>query len=186
MLLERLLLVASLMWEKERKEQGQLGRKGWERPGLLVTGLPTLGFSHGSVVKNPPANARDAGSIPGLGRFPGEGDGNPLQYFCLENPMNRGAWWTTVHGVSKSQILLSDWTTRVTSDPTHHAATSTFQETDAGWMCRTFPVGPNRYPRLCCAAAGPGFGLESDRGEERRGERVSRSVTPDFLQPRGL
>ena len=53
------------------------------------------------MVKNLPANAgdiRDMGSIPGLGRSPGEGHGNPLQYSCLENPMDRGAWWVTVHG----------------------------------------------------------------------------------------
>ena len=55
------------------------------------------------VVKNLPANARDvrdAGSIPGLGRSPGEGNGNPLQYSCLENPKDREAWWATVHGVA--------------------------------------------------------------------------------------
>ena len=58
------------------------------------------------VVKNPPANAgdtRDTGSIPGSGRSPGGGHGNPLQYSCLENPMDRGAWWATVHGLTKSQ-----------------------------------------------------------------------------------
>ena len=58
------------------------------------------------VVKNPPANAgdvRDAGSIPGSGRFPLGGHGNPLQYSCLENPMDRGAWWAIIHGVAKSQ-----------------------------------------------------------------------------------
>ena len=57
------------------------------------------------MVKNPPANARDirdAGSIPGS-RSPGEGNGNPFQYSCLENPMDRGAWRATVHGVKKSQ-----------------------------------------------------------------------------------
>ena len=53
-----------------------------------------------AVVKNPPANAGDAGSIPGLGRSPEEGNGNPLQYSCLENPMDRGAWQDTVHGVA--------------------------------------------------------------------------------------
>ena len=58
-------------------------------------------FSGGSAVKNPSANAGDAGSIPGLGRSPGEGHGNPLQYSCLENPMGQGAWWATVHGVAK-------------------------------------------------------------------------------------
>ena len=58
------------------------------------------------MVKNPPANARDirdAGSIPGLGRFPAGGHGNPLQHSCLENPMDRGAWRATVHRVPKSQ-----------------------------------------------------------------------------------
>ena len=55
------------------------------------------------MVKNLPANAGDMGSIPGLGKSPGGGNGNPLQYSCLENPMDRGAWWATVHGVIKSQ-----------------------------------------------------------------------------------
>ena len=52
----------------------------------------------------------DLGLIPGSGRSPGEGNGNPLQYSCLENPMDRGAWWATVHGVAKSQTRLSDFT----------------------------------------------------------------------------
>jgi len=58
------------------------------------------------VVKNPPANGGDVrgvGSIPGSGRSPGEGHGNPLQYSCLKNPMDRGAWWATVHEVAKSR-----------------------------------------------------------------------------------
>ena len=55
------------------------------------------GFPSGSVVKNLPANAGDKYSVPGLGRFPGEGNRNPLQYSCLENPMDRGAWWAPVH-----------------------------------------------------------------------------------------
>ena len=57
-----------------------------------------------SVVKNPPANAGDSNLIPGLGRSPGEGNGNPLQYSCLENPMNRGDWWSKVHGVAESDM----------------------------------------------------------------------------------
>ena len=68
-------------------------------------------FSSGAVVKNLPANAGDSGdvgSIP-VGRSPGGGDGNPLQYFYLENPMDRGAWWATVHGVTKSRTWLSNW-----------------------------------------------------------------------------
>ena len=52
------------------------------------------------VVKNPPVNAGDAGSIPGLGRSPGGGRGNPFQYSCLENPMDKEAWWATVHSVA--------------------------------------------------------------------------------------
>ena len=61
-------------------------------------------------IKNLPANAGDTGSILGLGRSPGKGNGNPLQYFCLENPMDRGAWRATVHRVAKSQTQLSDFT----------------------------------------------------------------------------
>ena len=60
------------------------------------------GFPGGSVVKNPPANTGDMGSIPESGRYPGEGNGNPLQYSCLQNSMDRGTWQATVHGVAKS------------------------------------------------------------------------------------
>ena len=63
------------------------------------------------MVKNLPVSTgdtRDVGLIPGLGRYPGEGNGNPLQYSCLENSMDRGAWQATVHGVAKSQTRLSD------------------------------------------------------------------------------
>ena len=59
------------------------------------------GFPDGLVVKNTPANAGDTGSIPGLGRATGEGNGNPLQYSCLGNPIDRESWWATVHGVTK-------------------------------------------------------------------------------------
>ena len=58
------------------------------------------------VVKNSSTNARDAGSIPGLGRSPRGGNGNPLQYSCLEKPMDRGAWWAIVHRVAKSRTQL--------------------------------------------------------------------------------
>ena len=60
-----------------------------------------MGFPGGSVVRNLPANVGDVGLIPGLGRSPGEGNGNLLQYSCLGNPVDRGAWWATVHGVTK-------------------------------------------------------------------------------------
>ena len=68
------------------------------------------GFPGGSDSKASACNAGDLGLIPGLGRSPGEGNGNPLQYSCLENPMDGGAWWATVHGVSKSWTRLSDFT----------------------------------------------------------------------------
>ena len=65
-------------------------------------------FPSGSDNKESACNEGDLGSIPGLGRFPGGGHGNPLQYSCWRIPMERGAWWATVHGVAKSQTRLSD------------------------------------------------------------------------------
>ena len=65
-----------------------------------------MGFPGGTVIKNLPANAGDVGdpdSIPGLGRSPAAGNGNPLQHICLENPMDRGAWQATVHGFTDRQ-----------------------------------------------------------------------------------
>jgi len=60
------------------------------------------------VLKNLPTNAGDTSLIPGSGRSPGGGNGNPLQYSCLENPMDRGGWWAIVHGVTKSWTRLSN------------------------------------------------------------------------------
>ena len=68
-----------------------------------------LGFPCGSAAKESACNAGDLGSIPGSRRSPGEENDNPLQYSCLENPMDRDAWWATVHGVAKSQTQLSDF-----------------------------------------------------------------------------
>ena len=73
--------------------------------------MKKLGFPGGAVVKSLSANAGDGGhpgSIPGLGRFSGVDNGNPLQYPCLENSMSRGAWWATAHGVAESQTRLRD------------------------------------------------------------------------------
>ena len=67
-------------------------------------------YPGGSDGKAPACNTEDLGSIPGSGRSPGEGNGNPLQYSCLENSMDGEAWWATVHGVAKSQTWLSDFT----------------------------------------------------------------------------
>ena len=81
--------------------------EGWLQ---LFNGTLSLGGSpSGLAVKNPPANARDAGLIPESGRSPGEGNGNPLQYSCLGNSMDRRVWRAIVHGVAKSRTQLSDW-----------------------------------------------------------------------------
>ena len=82
------------------------GRRG--NRALWVTFIRALVLA--LVVKNPPAGAGDMtpGLIPGSGRSPGGGYGNPLQYSCLENSMDRGAWWAVVHGVAKSWTVLSD------------------------------------------------------------------------------
>ena len=68
-----------------------------------------------SVGKEFACNTGDLGSIPGLGRFPWRSNGNPLQYLCLQNPMDRGAWWATVHGVEKCWTQLSNKTTQLNS-----------------------------------------------------------------------
>ena len=64
-----------------------------------------MSFPGGPVVKNLPVMWEDPGSIPGLGRSPGEGHGNPLQHSCLENPMGRGAWWATVRKVTELDMI---------------------------------------------------------------------------------
>ena len=84
------------------REEGSSGGHGHKQG--LGTDLEegNNGFPGGSVVKNSPANAGDSGSIPGSGRYPGEGNGNPLQYSCLRNPMDRGVWRATIQRVTKS------------------------------------------------------------------------------------
>ena len=82
---------------------GDLNGKKSEKEGAYVYGLPWRLSG-----KEPLCNVGDAGLIPELGRSPGEGNGNPLQYSCLGNPMDRGAWQATVHGVTKSWTWLSD------------------------------------------------------------------------------
>ena len=70
--------------------------------------ISSLDFPGGSDGKESACNAGDRSSVPGSGRSPGEGNSNPLQYSCLENPMDRGAWWATVHGVAKSRPELTN------------------------------------------------------------------------------
>ena len=91
----------------------------------VVKGWTSLG---GSESKEPACNAGDLGLIPGLGRFPGEGNDNPLQYSCLQNSMDRGTWQATVHGVAKLD----------TSERLTHTQTHTYQMTG----------GPPGYPEL--------------------------------------
>ena len=77
---------------------------------LLLNSYIDRGFPGGSVVKESACNAGDPGSVPGLGRSPGEGNSNPFQYSCLENSMDRGAWQAIVHGLAESQTRLSNFT----------------------------------------------------------------------------
>ena len=82
------------------------------------------------MVKNLPANAGDAGSIPGSGSSPGGGRGNPLQYSCLEDPVDRGAWWATMHGVTKSQTQLKQLS----------SSSSTYKGFPGGSVVKNLPV----------------------------------------------
>ena len=84
------LFLATPLWNTERKKKRLFARGN-------------LGFSGGSDGKESACNVGDLSSIPWVGRFPGEGNGYPLQYSCLENSMDRGVWWDTVHGAPKSQ-----------------------------------------------------------------------------------
>ena len=87
------------------------------------------GVPGGSDGKAYARNAGDLSSIPGSGRSPAEGNGYPLQYSCLENPMDGGAWWATVHGIAKSQTQLSDFTF------TFHLGTSSYQKKKTTKTC---------------------------------------------------
>ena len=93
-------------WIKSQVLRQVVCQEQWVKPLLLPSNSETQAAV---VVKNLPANARDvrnAGSVPGLRRSPGEGNGSPLQYSRLENPMDRGAWWATVHRVTKNRTRL--------------------------------------------------------------------------------
>ena len=89
--------------------QHDLTLLAWEMS-AIIRWLGHSCFPSSSEVKVSACDVGDPGLIPGLGRSPGEGNGNPLQYSCLENPMDRGAWWAIVHGVPKSRTRLSDFT----------------------------------------------------------------------------
>ena len=92
-------------WTHSGNETRQLGNGSRQQHGILFFYESSQNMPGDTVVKNPPANAgdaRDAGLIPGLGSSSGEGNGNPLQYSCLEDSIDRGAWQATVHGMAKS------------------------------------------------------------------------------------
>ena len=103
-------LYSGALWGPQSQENLMSFASAFYRPFIRFSWRPYVGaFPVAQMVKNPPASAgeaKDKGSIPGSGRSPGEGNGNLLQYSYLENSMDRGAWWATVHGVAKSQIWL--------------------------------------------------------------------------------
>ena len=100
-------LIWSVKCELEGTSRRLIGSSGRETCNEKME-RDIFGFPGDSAVKNLPANAGDVGLIPGLGRSPGEGNGNAFQYSCLGNPMGRGTWQATVHGVAKSRTWLKD------------------------------------------------------------------------------
>ena len=116
-----------------------------------------MGFPFGSVVKNLPANAGDMGLIPGLERYSGEGNGNPLQCSCLGNPMDRGPWWVLVHGGYK--IVRHDLVTKQQQCKIIYNTHFTFEETKAHRSKITcqHPVASkgwnNMYEDLCLSCS---------------------------------
>ena len=109
--MSRASLIAQLVKNLPARRETPIQFLGWKiccRRDRLPT--PVLGFPCGSAGKESACNAEDLGSIPGSGRSPGEGNGNPLRYLYLENPMDGGAWWAAVYGVAKSRTRLSDFT----------------------------------------------------------------------------
>ena len=103
---DRTIELKPLVWWALLLEASSMG---WMFNLWKVVRTKITGFPGGTVVKNLPANAGDAGSISGLERFPGRGNGNSSQYSCLKNSMDRGVWWATVHGLAKK--VRHDWAT---------------------------------------------------------------------------
>ena len=106
---ELILLKENFSGRRESQMEAQrCGTKDGGQNKYMGTSKCVLGFPGSSGSAESACNAEDLGSIPGLGRSCGEGNSNPLQYSCMENPMDRGAWWATVHGVEKSQTRLNN------------------------------------------------------------------------------
>ena len=126
-------------WTDRRRAQGTGFLAGSQFPG-------------GSDSKASIYNAGDPGSIPGLGRSPGEGNGNPLQYYCLENPMDRGAWQATVHGVTESDTTETSLSLSVTK-----------QGLDSGTTVKAKSSFPGSSVEAGIQTGVPGFGREARR-----------------------
>ena len=118
-----------------------------------------MGFPGGSDSKESTCNVGDLGSIPGLGRSPGGGHGNPLQYSCLENSMDRVAWWATVHGVTKSPTRLKRLSIAQHNEPGAHSARDTgkFFINKKGKRTGSLLGRQNKDQRLGVAPRGQGF-----------------------------
>ena len=101
------IFLSSTKYYMEKAMAPHSSTLAWKIPWMEEPG--GLGFYGGSEVKNPPASVGDVGLISGLERSPGGGHGRPLQYSYLENPMDRGAWWATVHGVTESWRVLKQF-----------------------------------------------------------------------------
>ena len=128
--------------EGKKKEGKEGGRRNTRRPLWNIKNIMNLITLMVLVVKNPPANAGNAGfmgSIPGSGRSPGEGHGNPLQYSCLKNPMDRGDWWSRVHRITKNPTqrnnLVHTWQKETELEPTDGAQGPTFSKKGAKDEC---------------------------------------------------
>ena len=136
------------------------------------------GFPGSSDGKEPTHNAGDPGSIPGSGRSPGEGHGNPPQHSCLENSMDRGAWWAAVHGVAKSRTWLSDY---------FHSfifpGTKIPRAVEQRSLCtttKTQPTQRNKYVKRILLLLLVGSGCGSQHGDckiESAGNHRGRNVT---------
>ena len=108
----RCMILDAWGWCTGTTQRDGMGREEWGGFRICLLSIYVMGFPGGTVVKNLPANAgdtRDAGLIPMSGRCPEEGNGNSLQYSCLENSIDRGVWQAPVHEVTKSQTQLSNW-----------------------------------------------------------------------------
>ena len=95
-------VVDDVLWQQQKADIPSSPVDLFTRGSRIGVDILTLSFPGGLVVKNPPANAGDPGWIPGSGGSPGEENGNPFQYSCLENSMDRRAWWASVHEIAKN------------------------------------------------------------------------------------